>query len=150
MTDERAVSAVLGYILTLSIVTLLISGLLVASGDFVQNQHERAIRAELEVVGNRLAADLAAVDRLALATGSGGRIRLVTDLPARTAGNPYAIDVSSVNGSPNVYRLTLNTTEPAVIVVVRVRLETNLAEGTLNGGDVTVVYNGTALEVRDG
>lgn len=150
MTDERAVSAVLGYILTLSVVTLLVSGLFVASGDFVQNQHERAIRAELEVVGNRLAADLAAVDRLALATGAGGRTRLATDLPARVAGNPYRIDVSPVNGSPNVYQLDLTTTEPAVSVVVRVRLETDLAGGTLNGGDVTVVYDGTAMEVRDG
>ena len=76
MTDDRAVSATLGYVLVIGITTILISGLFLAAGGFVENQHERAIRAELEVVGNRLAADIAAVDRLALAAGSSGETQL--------------------------------------------------------------------------
>jgi FlaG/FlaF family flagellin (archaellin) len=147
--DDRAVSAVLGYILTLAVMTLLVSGLFLAAGNFVENQHERAIRAELEVVGNRLAADIAAVDRMALASGAVGEAELQSDMPELTAGQSYLIEISE-SGTAGVYFLNASTDDPDVEVSVRVRAETDLVEGTVNGGDVTVVFNGTAMEVRDG
>lgn len=147
MTD-RGVSTVLGYVLTLGIITLLVSGLFIAAGDFVLDQHERAIRAEFEVVGNRIAADIAAVDRLALAAGSNGEASLRTDLPAQAAGKPYEINVTDA-GPSDVYAITLSTTDPTVSVEVQVRTATTLAEGTVSGGDVRVVYDGSQLEVRD-
>lgn len=149
MTDSRAVSAVLGYVLTLGIVTLLIGGLFMAAGDFVEDQHERAIRAELEVVGNRLAADVSAVDRLGLAAGTGGKAQLRTDLPARAAGQPYQIEISPAGGA-GVHYLNLSTTNPDVAVEVKVRTESTLASDTVNGGSVVVVYDSGGLEVRDG
>lgn len=150
MTDARAVSAVLGYVITLGIVTLLVSGLFMAAGDFVQSEHERAIRSELEVVGNRMAADIAAVDRLALAADADGEVRLRTDMPARAAGASYQIEISQSAVSSDVYHLNLTTRDPRVTVEVRVRTATALTEGTVNGGDVVVVYDGTTLEVRHG
>lgn len=149
MTDERAVSAVFGYVLALGIVTLLIGGLFIAAGDFVESQHDRAIRSELEVVGNRLAADVAAVDRLALAAESNGEVQLRIELPPRVAGEPYQIQIDD-SVAQEVHLLTLTASQPAVTVEVRVRTETPMASGTINGGDVVVVYNGTALEVQHG
>lgn len=145
---DRGVSAVFGYVLTLGIVTLLISGLLFAAGGFVENQHDRAIRAEFEVIGNRVAADIAAVDRLALAAGSTGGAELSTDLPRRTAGQPYQLSISPVGGAASVYALNVSTTTASdVEVTVRVKSQTPLVTGTVAGGDVRVTYNGTHLEV---
>lgn len=147
--DNRGVSAVLGYVMMLGITTLLITGLLFAAGTFVENQQDRAIRAEFEVIGNRIAADVAAVDRLALASDGDGQIELSVELPPRVAGQPYRINTSDA-GADNVSVITLTTTSggPEEQVEVRVKSSTPLAEGMVTGGDVRVVYDGGQLEVR--
>lgn len=147
--DNRAVSAVLGYIMMLAVVTLLISGLFFAAGNFVEDEQERAIRAELEVVGNRLAADIAAVDRLALSAGSSGAAELTSDLPRSTAGKTYQVAIDEVSGASGVYHINLSTSDPVVEVNVRVRSETTVDTGTVSGGDVKIVYDGATVEVRD-
>lgn len=147
--DNRALSAVLGYVLMLGIVTLLISGLFFAAGNFVENQHDRAIRAEFEVIGNRIAADLAAVDRLVLASDENGRMELLVELPPRVAGKSYQIETSDA-GPDNVTAITLRTTAGALgqAVEVRVKSTTSIADGTIPGGDIRIVYDGNQLEVR--
>lgn len=147
--DSRGVSAVLGYILVLGITTLLVSGLFFTAGNYVENQHDRAIRAEFEVIGNRIAADIAAVDRLALAAGADGEARLRTDLPPLAAGNSYEISVSQDAGSSTMYDVNLSTTDQTVSVNVRLRAETPVVDSTVSGGDVRIVYNGSHIEVRD-
>lgn len=147
--DNRGLSAVFGYVLTLGIVTLLVSGLFLAAGTFVENQHDRAIRAEFEVVGNRIAADLAAMDRLALASGATGEAELVVDLPPLAAGKTYEISTGP-SGSPNVSVVNVRTADSAagISVDVRVRTSTTVASTTVPGGDIRIVYDGTQLEVR--
>jgi len=149
--DDRGVSAVFGYVLVLGIVTLLVGGLFTSAGGYVTNQHERVVRSEFEVVGNRVAADVAAVDRLALAAGPTGRASLLVQLPDQAAGVNYQVATSPVVGSTGVYHVNVTSTDPSVDVAVQVRVKTNttLASGTVSGGAVRVVYNGTTLEVRD-
>ncbi|MFB6353666.1 MAG: hypothetical protein ABEJ92_06225 [Halobacteriales archaeon] len=146
---DRGVSAVLGYVLVLGIVTLLISGLFLAAGNFVENQHQRAVRAEFEVVGNRVAADIAAIDRLALASGPDGRAELEVNLPPLAAGKTYEITTSSAGG--NVSFVNVSTTDASfdVAVEVRVKTDTTLAATTVSGGDVVIVYDGSQIEVRE-
>lgn len=146
---DRGVSAVLGYVLTLGIVTLLVSGLFFAAGNFVEDQHERAVRSEFEVIGNRVAADIAAMDRLALASGAGGEAELRVSLPPRAAGKGYQLEVRPVTGTSTVYHLNLTATGLDVAVEVRVKAQTPLVNSTVEGGDILVAYNGTHLEVRD-
>lgn len=146
---DRGVSAVMGYVLTLGILTLLISGLFLAAGNYVGNQHERAIRSEFEVVGNRVAADIAAVDRLALAAGSSGEAELLTDLPPRAAGKSYDISIDPVPGSDGIYFINMTAQILDVEVVVRVTTQTPLVSSTVSGGDVRTVYNGTHIAVQD-
>ncbi len=149
--DNRGVSAVLGYILTLGIVTLLIAGLFLAAGGFVEKQHERAVRSEFEVVGNRVAADIAAVDRLALAAGAEGEAELRVGLPPHAAGKPYELSISPTETS-DIYAIDVTAPDPAIdaAVEVHVKTKTPLVNSTVRGGPVLVVYNGTHLEVRDG
>lgn len=145
--DDRAVSAALGYALSLTIATLLISGVFLGMADYVGDQTERAVRSEFEVVGNRIAADVSAADRLAIAAGGTGDVRISTDLPEFVAGRPYRIDVVDVSGSER-YSINLTAADPDVEVVVLIRTRTTLVETSLAGGDITVVYTGSGLEVR--
>lgn len=76
--SDRGMSAALGYILTLSITTILISGLFITAGSVVDTQRQQATTQELTVHGERLAADLMTVDRLAR---TGSAVELERDLP---------------------------------------------------------------------
>lgn len=147
--NDRGISPVLGYVLTLGIVTLLISGLFIGAGGFVENQNDRAIRSELNVIGNRLAADIAAVDRLALATGASGEASLRTDLPLRTAGQAYEISITDLDGSDSVHVINMTVLELEIEVKVQVKTETDLVNTTISGGNVLIEYDGMDLEVKD-
>ncbi len=147
MTD-RAVSAVLGYIMMLGILTLLVSGIFLSAGNYVENQQERVIRSEFNVLGNRLAADIAAIDRLALASNSGGKATLVTNLPPRAAGKTYEVTISPVAGSSNVYHINLSANKPSVDVTVKVKAQTPIVTSTVGGGEVQIRFNGTHIEVE--
>ena len=144
MTD-RGVSTMLSYTLTLAMVTLLVSGLFLTAGGYVEDQRERAIRSELTVIGNRIAADLGVVDRLALESDD-SHIRLRTDIPESVAGSSYRLSIESL-GSPSPYAINLTTTEPDVVVSVTVKLAMPVVPTTISGGDVSFAYDGTKMEV---
>lgn len=152
MGDDRAVSTTLGYVLNLAVATLLLTGLLVAGGGLVEDQRERATRAELRVLGQQLAADLAAADRLAAAADPGDTVRVDRDLPATVTGSTYAIEV--VGGTDPA--LVLDAERFDVTVRVSLAVETELESSSVTGGTVRVVYGdfdadpAGELEVRDG
>lgn len=131
---DRGVSTTLGYTLNLAVATILVTGLLVAAGGYVEDQQERAIRSELEVVGARVAGDIAAVDRLAR-TGSDASVTIRVSTPVRTAGAPYTI---SIDGSAE--RITLSTTDPSVTVSVPFRSVRPVQDATVSGGTFIIRY----------
>lgn len=144
---DRAVSVVVNYIAALGIVTLLIVSLFVGMSGFVDRHHEETVSAELDVVANRVAMDLGVADRLAqTATGSGG-VTVRTALPDRIAGAKYRIAIEQVD--PALYELTLRSLDPDVVVTERVRLQTAVAEGGVDGGDIAVRYESGTLVIED-
>lgn len=147
MTD-RAVSTTLNYVLSLGIATLLITGLLLAGGTFVDDRRENVVRSELTVVGQQIAADLARADRLVTASAGPTDVRVEQSLPERITGVLYRV---SLHESPD-QRLVLNTTEVEVSVAVNVTTRTPLEDSRAEGGDLSIVYDesGGHLEVRDG
>ncbi|ELZ31409.1 hypothetical protein C474_08907 [Halogeometricum pallidum JCM 14848] len=141
---DRASTTALNYVMLLGIVAILVSTLVVGVGDLVIDQQERGVRSQLDVVGNRLAADVAAVDGVARQTD--GTVRLRSDLPDRVVGSPYTVTVEQT-GSDS-YRLTLRSSTPDVVVHVPFRSTTPVAEGTVRGGPVDVGYDpATSSEV---
>ncbi|MFC7129801.1 DUF7266 family protein [Haloferax chudinovii] len=143
-STDRGVSTALGYVLTLTITVVLISGLMVAAGGFVSDERERVTETELDVVGNRLAAGIESVDRIAAAPGE-SRVEATIRLPPRVAGTTYSIEVEP--GPPT--GLVLTSTDPEVTVRVPVKNETALATSRVDGGDVTITYDSSSetLEV---
>jgi len=70
--DDRGISITLNYVLVLGISATLVAGLLVAGGTFVEDQRERVIEDEMNVVGNHIAGDIEQVDRMVDKTRPGG------------------------------------------------------------------------------
>lgn len=146
--SDRAASSVVSFVMTLGISSLLISGLLVGTGGYVNDQRESTIREELEVVGQQLAADLSSADRLV--RGGGEDVAVTRSLPRRATGITYSVAVDpGATGDPTTIRLSTN--DPAVTVELSVRTATPVEAATLPGGDLTVSYDSgsDALVVTD-
>jgi hypothetical protein len=132
--DTRGQSVTLDYVLTPSIGFLLITGLVVAGSDFISTQQERAQRAELRVIGQQTAAEVAAADRLVQAVDGDGDVRIERSLPTEVAGSGYVIEV--VGGEDVSLRLA--TADASVDVRVDLVNETTIEPTIVLGGDVVV------------
>lgn len=132
--DERSVSVTVNYALNLVVATLLVGGVLTATGGMVEDHRSSAVRTELSVLGERLASDLTAADRLAqVAEGSEKTVAVSVSLPRRVAATRYEVSVTT---SPA--RIELVSDDPEVTVVVDFRHETPVAETTVRGGDLRI------------
>ena len=149
MTGERAISPVFGYVLTLGISTLLVSGLLIAATGFVDTQRELTTESELQVVGQQVSADIAAADRLHRTDGATDVV-IERDLPESVVGSQYTVFVRSDGNGPTDTYLRLTTVRPNVTVEVGVANETNVADSAVGGGEIEISYDGSALEVTNG
>lgn len=142
MTADRGVSTVVGYVLVLGITTLLISGLLVTTGGVVDNRQQSTARNALGVVGDRIAANLMAADRLA-ETGA-ETVVVGASLPDRVAAGGYRIAVNS-----SASELVLEADRADTTVRVSFVASTDVADTQVTGGDVEVVLTAAdELEVR--
>jgi hypothetical protein len=156
--DDRAVSTTVNYILGLSIMFLLATGLFIAGGDFVNDQRDQAIRSELQVVGQQIANDVARIDRTAEGAGyprsSTSVISTSQRVPNKVAGYTYNIAVREP--SPDEPQLFLSTQNPDIRVRVDLVARTEvILKSNLDGGTYRVVYRprpsmgDPALEVTD-
>lgn len=121
----------------LAITTLLITGLLIGVGGFIEDQRTRAIESELRVVGQQIAADVQAADRYVQANSTAFTIR--RDVPNDVVGTSYTVSV--VVDSPRETYLRLTTNDPNVVVEVDMALENGIEETSFTGGSVAVTYD---------
>ncbi len=136
---DRGISPVFGYVLTLGISTLLVSGLLIAAGGFVEDQREATSRSELRVIGQQVSADIAAADRLNRTDGA-SEVAISRGLPERVVGSQYSISLRTDGNGPTPTYLRLTTVEPNVTVEVGVTTITDVQETTVSGGEIVVEY----------
>lgn len=122
--DERAVSTTVNYVLAIGIVAILVSGLLIGTGDFLSDQRQQAVRMELETLGNRIAGELASVDRL---SRSGGAVNVTLRRPERVAGSTYTTELVTGGGCPRTcVELTADRTDTTVRIPVGNRTSVSL------------------------
>ena len=148
--DDRAVSTTLGYVLSLAIASILISGLMLATAGFVEGQREQVIRSELEVVGQTLIADTEGADRLAAAVD--GPVTVRSTLPRRVGSSAYAIEIRSDGYDGQVgngQTVVLSAASVDVSVTLRIVTNTTLVASSVDGGELVVVSDGSTLEVRE-
>lgn len=140
--SDRGVSTTLGYVLTLVITAVLVSGLLVGTGQYVDGQRERVVDRELSVLGERVAARTADADRMVRAGDGTEAVRVRVDLPRTVAGGSYRVavsDPSGATGTPAAHDITLTSGDQSV--TVRVRTGTDVETGTLAGGNLVIAYD---------
>lgn len=130
--SDRGVSVALNYVLGLAIATLLLSGLLFAIGNVVDDRHEATTRAELRVIGEQVAADMMTADRLAQ-TGA-DTVILKSSNPEAVAGRQYTVEVNATGQA-----IVLSPTNTDVVVSVPFKNVTDVRPSTVMGGDVTIV-----------
>lgn len=154
MRRNRAVSTALDYTMTLAIASILVTGLLFASSNFVDDRREEVVRDELNVIGHQVASDLSRADRLVTAADSNGTdltVGVNQTFPERVAGSTYHVSVDQSNE-----QLVLKSTNGDVRVTIGLELQTALGESSAQGGIVRVVYTDIdgdgdyELEVRNG
>ena len=137
---DRGVSPVFAYVLTLGISSLLVAGLLIAAGGYVETQREATSRSELRVLGQQVSADIAAADRLTRTEGA-TEVSISRTLPERVVGSQYSLSVRTGSDDPTDPYLELTTVRPDVTVEVGVATETDVSATTIGGGDMVVEYD---------
>ena len=135
MTD-RATSTTLSYVLTLSIATILVGGLIIAGSTFVEDRREQVIRQELEVIGEHIAGNIDQVDRYASASDDLSTARVEQTFPDDVTGSTYDVKLVPGGGDPTLF---LNSTRPAVSVSVDVTTTASVSSDTAAGGGTIVV-----------
>jgi cytoskeletal protein RodZ len=140
--DDRAVSTTVGYALTLGVAALLITGLLIAGGGFLEDQREATTETQLEVIGEQVSADISSADRLSASDAD--EVNITRNLPDSVTGSQYTI---SVRTSPQTH-LELRSVDPEVTVRVDVAVqEASLVATDIDGGNIQVSYNRTSDEL---
>jgi len=140
--DERGVSEVVGYVLSVVIVSATLFGIVVSAEAYADRRAAVAAGNDLEGEGQRLARTVGIVDRLVRTSDSGGEIGRRIALPKRVAGERYTIRV--------VNRSLAGTGEPCdrpclVLSTDDVRRRvflapvTELRAGRVRGGSLYVV-----------
>ncbi|NLV10441.1 hypothetical protein GOC74_10930 [Halomicrobium mukohataei] len=141
MSEHRAVTSAVEFVLTLAIATALMSGLIVAASDTVERQKTATAQSQMESVGHQVAGTIESADRLHR-TAATTTLRLERDLPPALVQRGYALEVTASE---------VVVTSPLVERPVSVALDsdTPVAQTTTKGGDIAVRYTGTRLEVVD-
>jgi hypothetical protein len=146
--DRRGVSIAISHVLTIAITTVLMSGLLIGATALLEDQRADAIERGLGTVGERLAGELARVDK-AGATATGGDVVLRTEHPTRVGGRQYTMtltDDPAVCSSPPCVQL--RSDDPPVTVVVDAAVDVPVEQSSVTGGEISVVYDGSENAVR--
>lgn len=147
MTEARGQAIVLEYVLGIAVASILLVGLITASASFVEEQGEQASRAELRVIGQQVASDIEAADKLVVSSESNTTVRIERDLPTNVAGG-YKIRLEE-RANP---RLNLTSQSNDFTIEVEFSNMTAVSESVVSGGPILINYTGSEtlrLERRD-
>lgn len=142
--SERAVSSALTYSLVAAITLSLTAGLIIGTETLVNDQRQQTVQNQLDIVGQRLASTVMAVDRMGEQDGT--TITSVTrEFPQRTVGSQYRIRVTRTAASADRGTIHVESRDSDISTTVPVRLSgATLERNTkVNGGTVRVVYDPT-------
>jgi len=140
-SGERAVTVTLNYILVLGITATLVAGLLFAGGTFVEDQRERVIADELNVVGNHIAGDIEQIDRMVQASNHTGnsapdRAEINQSFQRTVTGTTYTVELDA-----DAEQVVLTSNSPSVTVRVNLTVQTDVVDSFAVGGDTSIRYD---------
>lgn len=142
--DDRGVSVALSHVLTLGITAVLVAGLLMGASAMLDGQSERGAERSLETIGERLASEVASVDRAA--RGGPETVRLRVDHPSEVSGTGYSVTFSDTDCGPLVDGesacVVLSAPGARTTVYVPLAVETSIGgDASAQGGAMTIGYD---------
>lgn len=137
-SDNRGASIAVTHALTLAITAILISTLLLATGNFLNAQNDDVARQQLTDIGGDVSSLIDRADRLNK-TGSSVNATFETTYTNRVAGEPYTIILIPDNGTRDTEAtMYLNATALDISVAMRVSSDTPMIESRVRAGNPTV------------
>lgn len=147
-TDDRGVSTALTHVLTIGITTILISGLFIGTTTLLDGQKSRAGYQEMGTIGDRLGAEITAVDQAAQRTPNGTADVLV-EHPRTVAGGTYRVRLAT-GGDCDTWDpdtcLILSASQTEQDVEVPFKNSTAVEPTSVSGGDIRIRYNASGAE----
>lgn len=137
--DTRAVSPAVTQALTIGITTLLVTGLLLSGGAFLESEQENIARQGLIDIGAGISSDIVRLDQFEPASGSQS-IAFTSTYPDRVAGEGYRVHLTPGTSESTIY---INSTTSDLSTQVRFRNTTAVCERRVTGGTIAVAYDGT-------
>lgn len=149
--DDRGVSVAVTHILAIGITVVLIGVLFVGMGSLVDTQTDRSAESSLETIGERLAGEIASVDR------QGGTV--TAEHPARVSQMSYQVELLEnchqdehepplIDEDTELPCLRLTASGADAEVFVPFTAESDLEESSVRGGTIDVIYDEAADEIR--
>ena len=146
--SDRGLSPVVGYILTFGVTAILVGGLLIAAGTFVDDHRHNTAEAELQVLGQQLSADIAAADRLTRTDGT-AETNVHRSLPNRVVGAHYTITIREDGDGPTNPYLELEAPDLDIAVTVGLTSVGEVEPVSIDSGDIVVEYRDEKLVIRN-
>lgn len=109
---DRGASTVIGYILAITITTVLLIGIVSGITSFLREQQSSTARGELSVVAQEIAVTVDRADRRSASTDN--IYRKDVTVPSDVAGEQYRISLDSTVGDSDNYEIVLSTTDGQV------------------------------------
>ncbi|GAB7008500.1 DUF7266 family protein [Halorubrum trueperi] len=140
--DDRAVSVTVGYVLTLAIGAIVLSGVVMGVGGVIDAQTQRTVEGDLSVAGQTVVANLESADRLARAAAadrpeSEGNVTVSVevDVPDRVAGTGYRIEIDD-----DAEAVVVRTDRPDARVEIPYAATRDVESTTVTGGPLRITY----------
>lgn len=138
---NRGVSTAVGYTALLAVTAILLMTILTGANSIVSGQTATVATDQLETTGATLSDEIITVHRMATkSTEADPQITSTVSLPERTVEGQYLIQATNQN-------ITLQTTNEDITVITPLPSGTDTVDittdGRIDGGDVTISYNGT-------
>ncbi|MXR52213.1 hypothetical protein GRX03_11445 [Halovenus sp. WSH3] len=138
---SRGVSITLNYVLVLGISSVLVTGLIVAGGTFVEDQRDDVAEGEANVIGTHIAGNIEQVDRYVEA-GNGTETAYVNQtFQPDVSGAPYRVTLVEPDASTELARLRIDVQGSSASVEINVSVRTPVIESQADGGAIAVIYD---------
>lgn len=148
--DDRAVSIAITHALTIAITAVLVSGLLVGTGQLLDNQESRVAQEKFEEIGSDVVSHIEDVDRLN-ETGTEVTVTVRPEYPQRVVSTPYRINVTDDNDShPFESEYAVLVESDLLEQPVRFPLNTTTAvdpDSVAQGGEVPICLESNEISI---
>ena len=149
-SNDRSVSFAVNYVLVIAITAVLITGIIIAGGSFVEDQREQVIAGEMRIIGNHVAGNLEQVDRYVRAgLGPPSDAYINQSFGTDVTGSTWSVELDERGGTSQV---VVNSTRPEVSVRVNTTVQTDIDEDSYSEtGKISVAYDPSSNElvIRD-